>query len=683
MQPESLPKRIGTDRLVPGVAIYALAMFIASTPCCPTDAQESSRRELAGRTDDRFPSASSESRPQLPETTVTRQTFFSIPFFLNPRSTQPNRVLLFVSHDRGRTWTLYETRQPQEQRFGFQASRDGEYWFVVRTDLDRRAPDEQTRPEKIVVIDREKPELELRVSRGVTGELSAEWRASDPHLDPRSLRIQYRSDQDDAWQPVSLSGREGAPLPDRALSAAASGLDTGRTIWAPSMQQGSLLVQASVFDRAGNSEAIEQRVLMDPPHSQQLPAAGVTPPDTPFSPSDIAADRNAFEDAATYESAALRTETQRLQTNDSVRETVEAQPSYDWSRAGAWDRASEQTFSSDAANPNWDGARPAESGRTGAPPSGDPATAPSFQDALGTDDRSSQPTRRANDWSSPEYTPLEPAVSNRFGADGLPDNRVTGTSLPDGDSSWDASEQRHHGSFPAESADQRDETHSVPREPGSDSFSREEIPVTNSRAFELEYDIQDLGPGQVSRVVLWYTMNNGLTWRIFGTDSDRKSPFLVEIEGEGVYGFSLLVYDDLGQSGRPPQPGDPPDQSIRVDLTPPRAKLTQVDVQGEGSDARVVVTWQAEDDALGPFPVQLFSAPTPEGPWLELTQPLPNTGSYTWRPNRMLSPQTYLQLRVTDQAGNTATDQMFEPLGRIGREPVGVIRGLRPLPPTR
>jgi hypothetical protein len=221
----------------------------------------------------------------------------------------------------------------------------------------------------------------------------------------------------------------------------------------------------------------------------------------------------------------------------------------------------------------------------------------------------------------------------------------------------------------------------VPREPDRDIFPIQHFPVTNSRTFELEYDVADLGTGHVSRVVLWYTLDNGSHWQMYGTDPDNKSPFLVEVDGEGVYGFRLLVYDDLGQSGRIPQPGDAPDQSVRIDVTPPQAKLVNVDVKDESGRIRVLISWTASDETLTDRPIQLFAAPTLDGPWLEITEQLPNDGMFTWEPSQRLSAQTYLQLRVTDRAGNTATHELPQPIGRLGREPVGVIRGLRPVPP--
>ena len=42
------------------------------------------------------------------------------------------RVQLFVSDNRGKTWTLYEEITPDKTEFTFQAREPGEYWFTAR-----------------------------------------------------------------------------------------------------------------------------------------------------------------------------------------------------------------------------------------------------------------------------------------------------------------------------------------------------------------------------------------------------------------------------------------------------------------------------------------------------------------------------------------------------------------------
>ena len=86
-----------------------------------------------------------------------RQNLFSIPFRISPareEATQPIEVQLFISEDRGASWRLESRVKPEQGSFTFQAPRDGEYWFAIRT-VDRQ---NRLRPEGNPT-----PELRVRV----------------------------------------------------------------------------------------------------------------------------------------------------------------------------------------------------------------------------------------------------------------------------------------------------------------------------------------------------------------------------------------------------------------------------------------------------------------------------------------------------------------------------------------
>ena len=196
------------------------------------------------------PSHASQPSPATPtnaaEKTFTQKTLFSIPFYLNPRAKQPTEVRLFVSNDNGRNWLMYQQRQPHEGRFDFQASRDGEYWFIVRTNFDRDAPGEHTRPEKVVIVDRTPPLLTLQAEVGRDGEIVASWRATDANLEPRTLRIEYRTADDPVWQPVMLPQQT-------SVNGSESVTEFSNSVtWMTSATQGELQVRAQVFDRSLN-----------------------------------------------------------------------------------------------------------------------------------------------------------------------------------------------------------------------------------------------------------------------------------------------------------------------------------------------------------------------------------------------------------------------------------------------
>jgi hypothetical protein len=204
------------------------------------------------------------------------------------------------------------------------------------------------------------------------------------------------------------------------------------------------------------------------------------------------------------------------------------------------------------------------------------------------------------------------------------------------------------------------------------------VHMTNSRRFNLDYDVSGNGPQPVARVELWVTHDRGSTWHPYGIDADVRSPFLVELDNEGTYGFRMLIHNQDGSSARPPQPGDAPDLWIGLDWTPPQAELVGVEVADEQPLPTVHIRWRAEDAHLSDAPIRLSYAPTLQGPWSMIEGEMPNTGSYTWTLSQRLPARTYLRLEVTDRAGNVSTVHSAQPIGAASGGPQGILRGVRP-----
>ena len=76
-----------------------------------------------------------------------------------------------------------------------------------------------------------------------------------------------------------------------------------------------------------------------------------------------------------------------------------------------------------------------------------------------------------------------------------------------------------------------------------------------SRTFELEYEIEQVGPSGVAKIELWGTLDGGRTWSLYGRDVDNLSPLQVKVEKEGIYGFRIVVQSGSGMGGQPPTAG--------------------------------------------------------------------------------------------------------------------------------
>ncbi len=65
--------------------------------------------------------------------------------------------------------------------------------------------------------------------------------------------------------------------------------------------------------------------------------------------------------------------------------------------------------------------------------------------------------------------------------------------------------------------------------------------MVNSRSFDLEYDVEGVGPSGIARVELWGTRDGGRSWSSYGIDNDNRSPIRANVDGEGLYGFRIVV----------------------------------------------------------------------------------------------------------------------------------------------
>ncbi len=198
------------------------------------------------------------------------------------------------------------------------------------------------------------------------------------------------------------------------------------------------------------------------------------------------------------------------------------------------------------------------------------------------------------------------------------------------------------------------------------------VPSAN---FELEYEIESVGPSGVGKVELWGTRDGGRTWSDYAVDTDNRSPLPVKVDGEGIYGFRILVQSGSGYGGRPPGEGDLPDIWVGVDLTKPTCRITGAEVSPDA--AELVIGWEASDDALDPHPVTLLFAESANGPWTPIASGLENTGSYRWQLDNRVPERILLRLEVRDEAGNVGKFDTAEPVALDRHRPEGRIRGVR------
>jgi hypothetical protein len=518
-----------------------------------------------------FRPPNSETVPAKVEVIPTRQKAFSIPFTVSQLDPRPTEVQLYVSADRGLTWTMYARQRPDANEFGFRATRDGEYWFSLWSVFNAATvPPEQMKPELKVLIDTVPPQLSLETITGSAGQLAATWNAADKHLIIETLRVHY--------QPVVIGQQTPVEWQEVAVDVSRHGIpktsENGKLTWWPRTQTRMVNVRAEVRDTAGNVQIVTRRVTL--PHTSAQPI--VQPNEKPLSP------------------------------------------------------PIGQTGSANPAPSHW----PADNTTTEIPGKSD----------------------RVNQFTSSKPPISQPQRTHENGG------------------SWPSTEPRRStpGRFVSTRPDVEDRARTAPM--GVEDWPRGERPrMTRSRNFKLRYDVDSVGPEGIESVTLWVTRDGGRTWRTWGTDSDNTSPFEVNVEEDGVYGFRVVVKGVNGLEGKSPNTGDPADLWVGVDTTKPTGKIVSAPFGTGKETGHLIINWQAGDERLATRPITIQFSQSRDGPWTPIAAGLPNNGRYAWLVDPRAPKSIYLRLEVRDEAGNVQSDQPPLPINLSAMIPRGRVRG--------
>ncbi|MFM7038336.1 MAG: hypothetical protein ACKO2L_11510 [Planctomycetaceae bacterium] len=201
--------------------------------------------------------------------------------------------------------------------------------------------------------------------------------------------------------------------------------------------------------------------------------------------------------------------------------------------------------------------------------------------------------------------------------------------------------------------------------------------LVNNRVFDLDYQIDDVGPSGVSAVELFITEDGGGQWFRYGSDPDVRSPFQVDSMSEGTFGFAVRIRNGLGVADTPPQPGQPPEVVITVDQTPPTVQMQTPGVSQDGAGT-IQFSWRVQEvnPALGV--VRLESSPGANGPWTPVFDWQHDQSGFDLPIRSGMPPSLYFRLLARDAAGNVGMSQTIQPVIVDLKRPVGRILRVQP-----
>ncbi|MEY3172597.1 MAG: hypothetical protein RLZZ436_510 [Planctomycetota bacterium] len=201
--------------------------------------------------------------------------------------------------------------------------------------------------------------------------------------------------------------------------------------------------------------------------------------------------------------------------------------------------------------------------------------------------------------------------------------------------------------------------------------------LVNNRVFELDYQIDDVGPSGVSAVELFITEDGGGQWFRYGSDPDVRSPFQVDAMSEGTFGFAVRIRNGLGVADTPPQPGQPPEVIITVDQTPPTVQMQPPGVSQDGAGT-IQFSWRVQESNPAEGVVRLESSPGANGPWTPVFDWQPDQGGFELPIRPGMPPSLYFRLLARDAAGNVGMSQTIQPVIVDLKRPVGRILRVQP-----
>ncbi|QDU09177.1 hypothetical protein [Gimesia aquarii] len=204
-------------------------------------------------------------------------------------------------------------------------------------------------------------------------------------------------------------------------------------------------------------------------------------------------------------------------------------------------------------------------------------------------------------------------------------------------------------------------------------WSSERKQIVNATNFQIGFQIDEVGPSGVGAVELYITEDNGQKWYKYGEDPDKKSPFLVEVPHDGVYGFALRVRSGVGLADALPKSGEKPDVVVAVDRTAPTIKLNPVKQGLGGEGNKVTISWTVNELNPAEKPISINFSTQPQGPWEPIVEWQEDLGRFTWSVKQGNPSKFYLQVVARDAAGNLSevvTPQpiivdLTKPSGRI------------------
>ena len=182
------------------------------------------------------------------------------------------------------------------------------------------------------------------------------------------------------------------------------------------------------------------------------------------------------------------------------------------------------------------------------------------------------------------------------------------------------------------------------------------VRVVGSKRIHLQYELAGVGPSGIDQLELWCTRDGG-HWQKHSIEHHTRPPYVLDVDEDDLYGFTLVAHSGAGVCSKPPRAGDPPQVWVEVNTTPPSVRLLDTRIDREGKDRQLTVLWKATDKNFGPRPITISYAAQPDRPWTPVAMHVENNGRCVCPLPDALPHRFFLRVEAVDLAGNRATAQ--------------------------
>lgn len=650
---------------------------------------------------------------ELPLPIMTSQTRFEIPFQTDDVNGRLVEVQLYASTDRGEQWHLYARQSPTTRLIPFESVGDGEYWFALKTlDRDGRLqPSGQPMPTLRIIVDTQRPELQLWVEPDKSGRIALNWRAQDRNLNRSGLRLSYRHDgpgNSSDWLPLPTG------FAANAEDAADPEMLQDRVTWWPSSPGNALVLRGELTDLAGNVTTVFQPVSLSafsgpaaaaptpvvatslpPPTPGTLAAGGLgeraqtsakpvlptgqigppTPIDWPSGPTTLSGRQDLSGGPTTRPTGRSLTSPPSMATALNEDRRVDTTPASASNRIlpqlgrvgtssgldafSAMLETGSSARSQDQAGQNLTVAV----GSTMGPSSGQNTWNSSpFSPRVAEEKTIGTPTSLAHA-ANPELA-RNPAAIPATPIAAPPDRPWT---LPNATNDEQLNAQNTGGLTPpgpppsglptgVDRPIRTSNSAEAPPQPTGAYFR------VNSLQFRLRYTVDGLPPEKIGSVSIFGSTSMGQQWQLWTTDVDKTSPVEIAVPREGRYAFRVVVTSATGNSSKIPTAGDAPELVVDIDLAAPSPKIVAAPYGTSRDSAALVIQWVCPDQDLVEKPISLHFSDSPNGPWTLIADELANSGQYLWGMQPNLPSHVYLRITARDTAGNQGQHGLAEPV---------------------